>query len=184
MKVKGSALRSTLNYLREHFTADQVRRILERIPAEHRVSAEKPVLISSWYEADLLYALMHAMAAEVTVDPREFYRTLGRQSCDDGLNTVYKIFFKVGTPSFMLKFTIQVWSNYYSEGKMVLVEGGTHSAHLRLEGIRTADEAMCYRVTGWLERALELSGGHGIHMAHETCVRSGGAACEWKAIWQ
>jgi hypothetical protein len=84
----------------------------------------------------------------------------------------------------MLKFTIQVWSNYYSEGKMVLVDGGPHSAHLRLEGIRTADEAMCYRVTGWLERALELAGAKDIHMMHEACVLKGGEACEWKAVWK
>lgn len=184
MKVKGSALRSTLNYLREHFTGDQVRRVMDRLPAAQRETAEKPVLTSSWYEADALYGLMHAMAAEVRGDPRELYRTLGRQSCDDGLNTVYRVFFKVGSPAFMLKFTIQVWSNYYSEGKMVLVEGGSRSAHLRLEGIHSTDEAMCERVTGWLERALELAGAGDIHMVHEPCSLKGGAACEWKAVWK
>ena len=183
MKVKGSALRSTLNYLREHFTTDQVRNIMGRLSDDQRASAEKPVLTSSWYEAGLLYDLMHAMAAESPGDPREFYRVLGRQSCDDGLNTVYRVFFKVGSPAFMLKFTIQVWTNYYSEGKMALLEGSPHSAHLRLEGIRSTDEAMCCRVTGWLERALELSGAQAIHLVHETCMLKGGAACEWKAGW-
>ena len=184
MKVKGSALRSTMNYLREHFGPDQVRRILDRLPEEQRAAAEKPVLISSWYEADLLYGLMRAMAAEVQGDPREFYRALGRQSCDDGLNTVYKVFFKVGTPSFMLKFTIQVWGNYYSEGKMVAVATGANSAHLRLEGVRSLDEAMCWRVTGWLERALELAGAADIRMTHGTSAAEGNSAYEWKAVWR
>lgn len=184
MKVKGSALRSTMNYLREHYTATQVQKILGRLTEDQRAAAEKPVLTSSWYDAALLYDLMRAMAAESSGDPRDLYRTLGRQSCDDGLNTVYRVFFKVGTPSFMLKFTIQVWSNYYSEGKMALVEGGQQAAYLRIEGARSVDEAMCYRVTGWLERALELSGARSIHMAHSSCVHTGSGACEWKAAWQ
>lgn len=184
MNVKGSALRSTLNYLREHFTADRVRRVMERLPAGQRSAVEKPVLTSSWYDADVLYGLMHAMASEAGGDPKELYRMLGRQSCDDGLNTVYKVFFKVGTPSFMLKFTLQVWSNYYSEGKMVLVAGGSQAAHLKLEDVRFVDEAICCRVTGWLERALELAGARDIHMIHEPCSIRGGAACEWKAVWK
>lgn len=184
MKVKGSALRSTMNYLREHYTAQQVQKVLARLTADERSAAERPILTSSWYEAGILYDLMRAMAAETPGDPRELYRTLGRQSCDDGLNTVYRVFFKVGSPSFMLKFTIQVWANYYSEGKMTLVDGGAQRAHLRLDGVRSVDEAMCHRVTGWLERALELSGAQAIHMAHQACVHAGAPACEWKAAWQ
>jgi hypothetical protein len=184
MKVKGSALRSSMNYLREHYTTAQVERVLGRLAEEQRSVVERPLLTASWYEASVLYDLMHAMAAETPGDPGELFRTLGRQSCDDGLNTVYKVFFKVGTPSFMLKFTIQVWSNYYSEGKMVKVEGTAQSALLRLEGLRPQDEAMCHRVTGWLERALELSGAQDIHMLHEACARRGAAACEWKGVWK
>lgn len=184
MKVKGSALRSTMNYLREHFTPEQVNRVIAVLPPARRDTLEKPILISTWYEAEVLFTLMNAMTKELSQPPEVLFHRLGRQSCDDGLNTVYRIFFKIGTPSYMLKFTSQVWRNYYDQGKFSVVSGSANHAHLRLEGISFPDAGMCIRLTGWLERALELSAAKNIRMAHSSCKFSGAPECEWKGSWE
>ncbi len=184
MKVKGSALRSTMNYLREHFTSEQVNRVLSALPAGHRDELSKPILISTWYDSAILFNLMNAMARESGQPSEVLFHRLGRQSCDDGLNTVYRIFFKIGTPSYMLKFTVQVWRNYYDEGKFVVLSGSSNQAHIRLQDVSFPDSGMCVRVTGWLERALELSGARNIRMSHSACRFSGAPSCEWTATWE
>lgn len=183
MKIKGSALRSTMNYLREHFSPDQVEKVMQALPSDARAILEIPILVSSWYEADLLFVLMKKMVSELNQSPDILFPKMGEQSCDDGMNTVYRIFFKIGSPGYILKFTIQVWSNYYSEGKMILVSRTSNSAHLRLEEVHFPDRAMCLRITGWLRRALELTGAKVTSFSHSACIFEKAPACEWKATW-
>lgn len=184
MRIKGSALRSTMNYLREHFRPEEVQKVMEALPSDARAELEKPILVSSWYEADLLFVVMNKMVTELKQVPEILFPKMGVQSCDDGMNTVYKIFFKMGAPSYMLKFTTQVWSNYYSEGKMRVLASASDSAHVRLEGAQFPDRAMCLRITGWLRRALELTGAEVTSLTHSACTFEKAPFCEWKASWK
>lgn len=156
---------------------------MHALPSDARATLEKPILVSSWYEADLLFGLMNKMTSELNQVPEVLFPRMGVQSCDDGMNTVYKIFFKIGAPSYILKFTTQVWSNYYSEGRMTLVSSTSNSAHLRLEDVHFPDRAMCLRITGWLRRALELTGAEVTSLSHSACAFEKAPACEWKATW-
>jgi hypothetical protein len=184
MNVKGSALRSTMNYLREHFSDEQVRRVLAKLPPAHQDIVEKPILISKWFDSDILTTLMRTMSAELGQPSEILFHRLGRQSCDDGLNTVYRIFFKIGSPSYLLKFVAQVWRNYYSDGKMEVVSRTDSSVHIRLLECAFPDPGMCLRLSGWMERSLEISGAKNINFSHCSCVHLGGASCEWKASWE
>jgi hypothetical protein len=183
MKVKGSALRSTMSFLREQYPAPTVARILAGLPEEDRKILTPPILTSAWFPADALCRLIHGMEKETPGDPQDLYLRVGMQSCEDGLNTIYKLFFKVGTPSFILKHAGQVWKNYYDEGQIVLVSSTSNTAHVRLEGAKMPDPAMCMRISGWMKRAAELSGGHSVAVDHCACVHRGAPACEWKTDW-
>jgi hypothetical protein len=184
MKVKGSALRSTLKFASDHYPEKTVRAVMESLPAEHRSELGKSILAGDWYDAGLLHTYMHALA-RASGDPEDdlFYR-IGRQSCDDGLNSLYRMFFKVGSPHFILKRVPQIWGNYYDAGRMTLVEGTPLTALIRLEGTHFPDEALCHRIRGWMVRAIELSGGKQITIVHTACVHHGQAVCEWKGNWE
>lgn len=183
MKVKGSALRSSMSFLREHYPLPTVERILGGLPEEDRKILTPPILTSAWFPAEALCRLAHGMEKETPGDPEELYLRLGKQSCEDGLNTVYRLFFQIGSPSFIIKRISQVWSNYYDEGKMAIISSTSNTVHVRLEGAALPDAAMCTRITGWMTRALELSGGKSIALDHVACVHRGGKACEWKSDW-
>lgn len=184
MNVKGSALRSTMTFLRERYPEDFCQKVVSTIPPAHRAILEKPIQQSGWYDATILYTLMHIIAKASNENEEDLFFRMGKQSCDDGLNTIYKIFFKVGSPTFILKHVAQVWGNYYSEGRMVLLSGTSTTAHMRLEGVQFPDESLCHRIRGWMVRASELSGGKNVRVFHETCVHRGGTSCEWKGAWE
>ena len=184
MKVKGSALRSSMNFLRENYPAPTVELILKGLPEEDRKILALPILASSWYPIEVLSRLARAMEKETPGDPEDLFTRLGKQSCEDGLNTIYKIFFKVGTPSFIIKRVAQVWSNYYDEGRMTILSSTSNTVHVRLDERPMPDAAMCTRITGWMIRAIELSGGRRISLDHTACVHRGAPHCEWKADWE
>lgn len=183
MKVKGAALRSTLHYIREHYPPEQVEAILGRLDAEHRKLLDRPILVSAWYEAEVLYTLMKAVAATSGEEPRALWHRMGRQSCDDGLNTVYKIFYRLGSPAYILKRGFQLWNHYFSDGLMVIEDSTATSARSRLTKNFFPDESMCVRITGWMERSLELSGAEAIRITHSTCVHRGDKECAWQGEW-
>jgi hypothetical protein len=183
MKVKGSALRSTLNFVREHFPPDQVEKMLQRIPPDHRKLLERPILVSDWHEAAILVGLMKAAAAASGEEGRALWHRMGRQSADDGLNTVYKVFFRLGAPSYILKRGFQLWNNYYSDGVMVVENISDRGADVKLTKNAFPDECMCVRITGWMERSIELSGGKGVAIRHKTCVHRGDPECAWRGDW-
>ncbi len=183
MKVKGSALRSTMHYIRDHYPPDQVGKIMDQLDPEHRKLLERPILVSDWHEAEILVRLMKAAAAVSGEDGRTLWARIGRQSCDDGLNTVYKIFFRLGSPSYILKRGFQLWNNYYSDGVMVVENITDQGADVKLTKNAFPDECMCIRITGWMERSIELSGGKGVKIVHKTCVHRGDAECTWRGDW-
>jgi hypothetical protein len=86
-------------------------------------------------------------------------------------------------PSFILKHVAQVWNNYYDQGKMVLVESGPTMTQVRLEKAHLPDAALCIRVSGWMVRAVELSGGRNVRMEHPACANRKDPVCEWKVRW-
>ena len=183
MKVKGSALRSTLNFIREHHPPEQVEKMLQHLKPEHKKLLERPILVSDWHEAVILVDLMKAVPTVTGEDGRSLWHRIGRQSADDGLNTVYKVFFRLGSPSYILKRGLQLWNNYYSDGVMVVENITDQGADVRLTKNAFPDECMCIRITGWMERSIELSGGKGVRIAHKTCVHRGDAECTWRGDW-
>ena len=184
MRVKGAALRSSITYLREHFPAEIQQKVMESLQEDQRTILSRPILVSDWYDAELLYSFMHAVAEVSVQDERVIFHAMGRQSCDDGLNTVYKLFFKIGSPAFIIKRAAQVWGNYYDEGKMEVLDSSSKFAHLRLLEQHLPNVAMCMRVTGWMERAVEFSGGRNVQLDHNTCAHRGDQFCEWRASWE
>jgi len=74
--------------------------------------------------------------------------------------------------------------NYYSDGVIVILESSPTLAHIRLTKNSFPDESMCVRLSGWMERAVELSGGKKIRLLHPSCVHHGQEYCEWKGAWE
>ena len=118
-----------MNFMRENFPSEAVARILAGLPETDRRTLSQPILMSAWYRAGILCSIMHAMAKKCSERPDDLFFRLGRQSCDDGLNTLTKIFFKMLTPSFILKHVGQIRSNYYDSGTMVILDSSPIMGH-------------------------------------------------------
>jgi hypothetical protein len=183
MNVKGSAIRSTMTFMRENFPPEGAEFILGTLEGEDRALLTRPIPLAGWFDAGILVRLMTAMTKGTHEPPLKLYHRLGRQSCDDGLDMMFRIFVRMRSPSFLLKHLPEVWHNYYDAGQMILLGSDKTHAHLRLVDTRLESPALCVRIAGWMERAVELSGGKEPKVRHSTCVHQGQAVCEWMADW-
>ena len=185
LNVKGSALKASVLYLQKNLDGISYEEFQKKVSPEIEEVLTNPVLTSSWYEFSILLKLMEA--AKPYLHPemgRSIAWDMGRFSADVGLTTVYKIFFKVADPSYIIKKASQVYQSYYSEGEMKLEEASSGKAVLHLTGLSAPDAHLCDRLLGWMERTLELSGAKNMTMSHPKCLARGDDYCEFLGHWE
>lgn len=180
--IKGTAVEASLRYVRERFDDATLGRVLDALPEADRAAFRHGVLASSWYPMDAFLRFMEESERQLGPQEPDLVRRMGRASSEYSLRGIYKIFFKVGSPEFIIARAAPVFSSYYDTGQMKVVESVPGHAKMELTGFAGARQ-FCERVHGWMERTLELAGARNVRLAHTACVHRGDAVCRFEAIW-
>lgn len=183
VKVKGTALNSTLRYVADHFGPDAVEAVTAGLPAGERDAIRNGVLVSQWYRFGAMAEIMRETRRLHGAKTPDLYRDMGRASADYALTTIYKIFFKVGSPQFIITRAASVYGNYYSAGSATVIDSGRGYATLALRDFPEPSEEYCHRVWGWVLRMLELSGASQVVCKHDVCVLKGDKECRIDGTW-
>lgn len=182
-QVKGTAVQSSLRYVRERFGEGPFARVIEALPEGDRAAFGHGVLASSWYAMDALLRFMQEAERQLGAQEPDVVRRMGRASCDYGVTGVYKIFFKVGSPEFIIARAARVFASYYDTGALKVVESGAGRAVVELTGLEGGAPQFCERIYGWMQRTLELAGAKNLRSAHSACVHRGDATCRFEGSW-
>jgi Protein of unknown function (DUF2378) len=182
--VKGTAVVAALRFLRERFGEEGLAGVLSDLDPRDLTALEGGGLVSAWYPVSLLLHLMRAAEARFGAQLTQFYRHMGRASADYGLTTVYRIFFKVGSPQFIISRASRVFGSYYSQGQIRTVDSGTGHATVELVDFPDGAPEFCERILGWMERTMELAGAKNLRSAHSLCVHRGDEVCRFEGSWE
>jgi hypothetical protein len=182
-QVKGTAIASTLRFVRERFGPEAVALVRGDLEPALRASLPDEPLVSTWYPFSLLIALGRSAARRYGGGLTHFHRELGRASADYAMTTVYKIFFKLGSPQFVVSRAARVWRTYYDSGDMHAVTAEPGHAVIDLAGFSEPVPELCERLIGWMSRSVELAGGKGLRSAHSLCVLRGDDVCRFEGWW-
>ena len=183
VKVKGTALSSSVKYLQDKFGPDALEKVIINLPEDQKAAVRGGVLASSWYPFSTLVSIMRAAKKAYGAGAPDIYRDIGRASADYSLSTVYKIFFKVGSPQFIIGRAATLYTNFYTSGEMKVLDSGKGFANVQITGFNEPCEEYCMRLWGWMERMLELTGARNIKAAHTKCRLKGDALCLYQGTW-
>jgi hypothetical protein len=182
-QVKGTAVSASLRYVRERFGEEALARVLDALPGEDRKRLSA-VLASSWYPMEAFLLFMREAQRQLGAEQPDLVRSMGRASCDYGVTGVYKIFFKVGSPEFIIGRSARVFSSYYDSGELRVVDSRDGRAVVEVAGLEGGSPEFCERIYGWMQRTLELAGAKGLRSAHSLCVHRGDAVCRFEGDWE
>lgn len=183
-KVKGSVVHSNVAFFQEKLGKETYAKILAKLGPADREAIETVVLQSAWYEYSLVLRIMEAAEEFYKgTGPKSMAWEMGRFSAEYGLKTVYKIFFKVADPHFIISRASKIFGNYFDAGSMEVVSLEKHAAHIRVRGFDQPCQAFCDRAQGWMERTLELAGAKSVVITHPKCAAQGGAWCDYMGRW-
>lgn len=181
-RVKGTAIVASMRYVTERFGQGALTALLRGLPEECRREFEAGILVSTWYPMVLFLRFMQEAEKRHGAEEPDLVRRMGRASAEYGLKTVYKIFFKVGSPEFIIQRAARVFGSYYDTGNLKVLETSRGRALLELEGFFGAPQ-FCDRILGWMERTVELAGAKNLRASHSLCTHRGDAVCRFEGIW-
>jgi hypothetical protein len=181
--VKGAPLLSCERYLGEHFGPEAWRRLLAELTPQERSELSPAVLATSRYPFALFLKVIRVAKQLFGGQEPRLHDKMGRASADYGLTTVYKIFFKVGSPQFIISKAPKVWKAYYNSGDLRSLVSEPGHAVMELAGFEEPALELCERLTGWFTRTLELAGAAEPKLVHTECVHRGAGTCRWEGWW-
>ena len=132
--VKGSAVTSRIRFVRERYGEASFRDLKGALTDEQRGRIEARILPAQWVPYDLFVHLVVKINAMFGQGDLGLVREMAHFSADMNLPTLYRIFYKMGTPSFILKRAARLWQLHYDSGRLEVKEHRPGHARLLIEG--------------------------------------------------
>ncbi len=183
--VKGSALASRVSWVQLGHGAAGTDKLLAACSPPLREAIASGVKMARWYPFEQFIELNEVIDRVFGRGDLSLIRQLGRHGADANLTTIYRLFYKVGTPHWILGRAVRLWSAHYDSGYLEVVNrGNNHATMLRIRGFETPHTIHCISVLGWAERSIELSGGKRVESSETQCRTRGDEVCQIEATWE
>ncbi len=184
-EIKGTAVASTLKYITENYSSDGLKTILDNLTdTKDKEIFSSTIFPSSWYPIQSFSNLCKSIKQAFGKKDPNILRKIGRYSAEQGLTTIYKLFYRFGSPQFIISKASIIWGRYYTSGKLEVVSSDKTSAIVHLIDFDLPSIEICERVMGWMEGSLALSGGKNISIKETLCKARGDAYCRFEAKWE
>jgi hypothetical protein len=181
--VKGSAFASRILWVRLHHGEEGVQRVMAALsPPARELVGESPVR-ARWYPFDSFVELNLVIDRLFGQGDLSLVWTLGKHGADVNLRTVYRLFYMVGTPKWIMDRATRLWNMHYDSGHLVATRGEGNEIDVEIVDFETPHRTHCQSVFGWCERSLELSGAKELQLQETACRALGDASCRLHLTW-
>ena len=164
MEIKGTAVKSIPEYVKQKHTSEYANWV-KALP-EKSQQVLSSVTAVGWYPIKDAAIIPSEKVSELFFnnDHKKGGWELGRFSADIALHGVYKLYVKFSSPGHIISRASRIFSAYYSPSKMEATDRLSNSVHLVMTEFDMPSEVIEYRIAGWMERALEISGCKGVEV--------------------
>ena len=158
MEVKGTALKTTRDFIKTQFP-DKYDQWLDSLTADSRKIFTSTLDATAWYPFREGYSIPVNKIMELCYgeDIKTGGDQLGRYSAETALKGFYKVFLLIASPQFLMQRASKIFTTFYNPSQVEAEITGPYSAILRVLQFEDIDEAVEYRIAGWIRKALELA---------------------------
>jgi len=114
-KVKGSTVLPRLEYIKQK--GGDLEKVLALVNPGFSREVKKGILLNTWYDFDGYLELSGAADRVMGKGDLAMVWDMGRFSAEYAFKGIYKMFYKIGTPEWVMKMGMSVWKQYYDTGK-------------------------------------------------------------------
>lgn len=184
-RVKGISLLRNTEYIALTYGPEALEELCETLRPDTAKVMREGALKSTWYDVEIYFDQLRGIAARFGGEsPSEIMREMGANSAELDLGSVYRFFLRFGSPGFVISSSAIMWKNYYDGGRLDVTERASDYVLTRLLDERTLPPHTCNLIIGWAARAIALSGGKDVMIAHPDCRAGGHSFCDFKVRWR
>ncbi len=183
MHVMGNSILAVPAFVRAHYP-DQYEDWVDSLsPAAREI--QKGIIL-----ANKLYPLYEAMVEPTSKVCEMFFNgdergawQSGKFSADFALKGIYRLFYKIGKPQFIIERASRVFSDYYPEGELRVSESGSNGCVVHIVKFPEPYRVLEYDMAGWMEGTLELLGCQDVTITITQSLAKGDPVTEFVATW-
>jgi hypothetical protein len=181
--IKGSGISNTLTFIKSKYGQVALDEVLAAMPDASRQSIST-ALATGWYPVEYIGDLISAMKGTIGKGSSDFIYTASTEAAKATFNLIYKVFFKLGSPGYIIGKVASVWRTLVNKGDLAVVEKSDKHIVVRLTDFPYKNSDYCgERLRGWFRAPLELSGCQITEAIHTACTSKGSPYCEWRFRW-
>lgn len=181
--VKGSAFATRIRWLRLQHGEAGVAKVAALASPGLAGMLEAGVTMATWYPFEWFVELNTVLDKLWGEGDFQLARELGAYGASANLTTIYRLFFKFGTPKWVIARAAKLWSVHYDSGKLLVRAHRGDRAELEIANFATPHRAHCLAVAGWAQRSLELSGARFAKVVETSCRARGDNTCVLDCTW-
>lgn len=158
MQVKGTALRTTRDFVKTRFP-ELYEKWLNSLAPESKKIYSSTIDATAWYPYKEAYAhpVGRIMDTCYRSDCKIGGDELGSWSAEVSLKGFYKVFLLIASPQFLLQRASKIFTTFYEPSAIEASITGSNDAVLKIIQFEHIDESVEYRIAGWVRKALELA---------------------------
>ena len=182
-KIKGSIIKSRLEFVRRELGDDGLSKIIDNLPEEDQKILGRLVAVA-WVDFEVGKRLDDAIVKSLGGGSTRFFERLGEVSAEVNLTTLHSAFLTPGDPQAFLAKAPQIYRLYYDVGWREYESEGEREGVLITHDAETYSKPDCLTVIGWYRKALEMCGAKNVRIMEESCRATGGDVCKYRVTWQ
>lgn len=184
--VRGTTVEPAVRYVKRSKGAPGWDGFEATLTGEPRALLDSPVRKLHWYDLADYDHVIETAARHLGADqPERYLADLGRFVLDDGVGTLYRAFFAIASPTFVIRGSAMLWGLFFKGSRLVVEARDKRSVHVAIRDAVFCSRALCVSIRGGMESSLEHAGARGLIVDEHRCrSEGGGSRCDFRFSWR
>ena len=184
-EVSGLSLKTFPLFVKDKFKEEGLEKWNNALSEALKDVYARPIIgFDDWFDFNAFFIAPMQLVCDLFYDGDEKSAwEMGRFSADYALKGVLKVFVRMGTTLFLMKRAATIISKYYKPMDMAVIKSDKNFAILSIVNFPDYHKLLEYRICGWIERALEISGCTNINIDVIKTMDDGDDTVEIKFQW-
>ena len=182
-RIKGLSFVTLRKFVEQRFDgAEGWGRLMEKLSAEDRAVVASAAG-NGWYDLALLARTLNALDHVFGTGDFAIIRQNGIFQAEHDLKLVFRMFFRMASPSFVITKTTEYWRRHHTAGVWEIERESSQRVRGRLTDWGV-DAALCASLSAYMKRLIQLVGGKDVILQHPDCRVTGQPACVFTLQWR
>lgn len=184
--VRGSTVDAARRFTERHKGSPAWDAFVEELTPVQRRLVDEEIRRWSWYDLATYSSVIEVAAKHLRPDDQEgFLHGLGAFVLDDGVNTLYRAFFAIASPSFVIRSSAMLWGMFFKGSKLKVVSRSRKHVNVVIVDAAFCTRALCVSIGGGMFSTLRHAGARDPRLEHHVCRSEGKTdRCEFNFSWR